>query len=312
LEQFCILARTQRSRACAALIQQVLSHRKIFTFGELLSMPSVQALKDEPEFCSAYQSLELFAYGTYMDYVSAPTGFYLELSTPQILKLKQLSLITLASAEKVIPYTSMLQAIAVESSRELEDMIIDVIYSGLLMGRLDHRNQLLRVQSVAARDVRPGQIAHLIETLNEWKKSFGQLNMAVKESSSYMRQQREMSLAESKAAQEVADVKQKQIKQIIDVGMDPLEELAELKSTSSHAFGNYRSSGMGMGAEEGMGMGMDYEDTSAAASTLRSSSSSNSSRPRPYPSGQRPSAGKHPRRQVSGTGGGAVGAGHRR
>lgn len=67
LDQFCILAKSQKSRACAALIQQVLSHRKIYVFGELLKLPSVQSLKDT-EFRTSYNSLELFAYGTYRDY----------------------------------------------------------------------------------------------------------------------------------------------------------------------------------------------------------------------------------------------------
>jgi hypothetical protein len=44
LEQFCILAKTLKGRACAALIEKVLNHRKIFVFGELLSEPSVQAV----------------------------------------------------------------------------------------------------------------------------------------------------------------------------------------------------------------------------------------------------------------------------
>lgn len=44
LEQFCILARTLKGRACVALIQQVLGHSKIFYFGELLAVPSIQGV----------------------------------------------------------------------------------------------------------------------------------------------------------------------------------------------------------------------------------------------------------------------------
>lgn len=76
LEQFCILARTQKGRACAALIEQVimqqfnnfptvycqfttdqcftsmqvLSNRKIFVFGELLALQSVLAVRND-EIC---------------------------------------------------------------------------------------------------------------------------------------------------------------------------------------------------------------------------------------------------------------------
>jgi hypothetical protein len=43
LEQFCILARTCKGKACCALIQQVIS-KKVFVFGELLAEPSIQAV----------------------------------------------------------------------------------------------------------------------------------------------------------------------------------------------------------------------------------------------------------------------------
>uniref|UniRef100_A0A4W5LD57 Uncharacterized protein n=1 Tax=Hucho hucho TaxID=62062 RepID=A0A4W5LD57_9TELE len=45
LEQFTLLAKTARGRACMALIQQVLSNKKLFVFGELLHM---QARPEEP------------------------------------------------------------------------------------------------------------------------------------------------------------------------------------------------------------------------------------------------------------------------
>jgi hypothetical protein len=42
IEQFCILAKTAKGRACTALIQQVLTDKRVFVFGELLALPSVQ------------------------------------------------------------------------------------------------------------------------------------------------------------------------------------------------------------------------------------------------------------------------------
>ena len=45
LEQFCLLARPLKGKACVVLIQQVLSHNKIFHFGELLSIPSIQGVR---------------------------------------------------------------------------------------------------------------------------------------------------------------------------------------------------------------------------------------------------------------------------
>jgi COP9 signalosome complex subunit 7 len=56
LEQFCVLAQTQRNRACVALIQQVVSHKKIFVFGELLAMPSVQSVSTSYELCIVHSA----------------------------------------------------------------------------------------------------------------------------------------------------------------------------------------------------------------------------------------------------------------
>jgi COP9 signalosome complex subunit 7 len=102
LEQFCILARTQKGRACVALILQVLNHKKIYVFGELLDVPSIQALR-ETEHEKALTTLELFAYGTYNDVKNNPDA-YLELNDFQKIKLKQLSIISLAKENKVISH----------------------------------------------------------------------------------------------------------------------------------------------------------------------------------------------------------------
>jgi hypothetical protein len=70
-------------------LSQVLSHRRIYVFGELLEQPSVQSVRiltfriafinlttrpvpqlKDSEFSNAFNSLELFAYGTLADYQS--------------------------------------------------------------------------------------------------------------------------------------------------------------------------------------------------------------------------------------------------
>lgn len=51
LVQFLVLAKGAKGAACVALIQQVLSHKKIFVFGELLAMPNVQAVRTRVRLC---------------------------------------------------------------------------------------------------------------------------------------------------------------------------------------------------------------------------------------------------------------------
>lgn len=68
LEQFTLLAKNARGRACVALIQQVLSNKKLFVFRELLDMPNVEALR-ESEYKEHYELLRIFCFGTYNDYL---------------------------------------------------------------------------------------------------------------------------------------------------------------------------------------------------------------------------------------------------
>ena len=98
LEQFVILAKGQKGRAMEALIRQVMSNKKIYVFGDLLELPSVQGLSGG-EYDKTLRTLELFAYGTFMDY-SANRDVFVELSDAQVYKLKQLSVVTLAQENR--------------------------------------------------------------------------------------------------------------------------------------------------------------------------------------------------------------------
>lgn len=54
---------------------------------------------------------------------------YLELSDVQTLKLRHLSLVTLAARDRVIPYSLMQKEFAIDNTRALEDLIIEAMYS---------------------------------------------------------------------------------------------------------------------------------------------------------------------------------------
>lgn len=68
LEQFTLLAKNARGRACVALIQQVLTNKKLFVFRELLDMPNVEALQNT-ENHGYYELLKIFCFGNYGDYL---------------------------------------------------------------------------------------------------------------------------------------------------------------------------------------------------------------------------------------------------
>eukprot|EP01031_Cornospumella_fuschlensis_P038294 gene38294-46534_t len=143
LEQYCILAKAQKGRACAILVQQVINHRKIFVFGELLNMPSIQSLADS-EFQREFATLNLFAYGTYQDYLSNPSS-YIELSDGQLNKLRQLSVLSLVAERQGVSYQELMDALGLSSVSSLEDLLISCIYANLLSGKLDQMRRTLWV-----------------------------------------------------------------------------------------------------------------------------------------------------------------------
>lgn len=71
LEQFTLLAKNARGRACVALVQQVLSNRKLFVFRELLDMPNVAALRESPENAGYYELLRIFCFGGVREFMGA-------------------------------------------------------------------------------------------------------------------------------------------------------------------------------------------------------------------------------------------------
>ena len=66
LENLVQMARVGKG-ACGPLIQRAISSRKIFVFGELLDEENIQALRGTA-LDKEFNTLELFAYGTYGDY----------------------------------------------------------------------------------------------------------------------------------------------------------------------------------------------------------------------------------------------------
>jgi COP9 signalosome complex subunit 7 len=111
--------------------------------------------------------LKLFAYGTWSEY-KAREAELPPLSQPQVLKLKKLSAVTFAAQSKTLSYTLLMRELQLASVRELEDLLIDCMYTGLISGRLDQQAGHLEVFSAAGRDVDPKELAGLAATLREW------------------------------------------------------------------------------------------------------------------------------------------------
>ncbi|GAA5946948.1 hypothetical protein JCM10213_002909 [Rhodosporidiobolus nylandii] len=160
LEPFVLLAKSARGSGAAALVSQAVGAAGVFVFSELLEQSSIKDLEksDNEQHRAQYRLLELFAYGTWGDYVAKRDSFP-TLTAEQETKLKQLTILTLATQSRSIPYATLLSTLSLPDVPALEDLLISAFYSGVLSGRLDQKASLLEVLSAHGRDVRPSPVA---------------------------------------------------------------------------------------------------------------------------------------------------------
>ncbi|KAK2361741.1 COP9 signalosome complex subunit 7 [Trifolium repens] len=153
--------------AVSSVIVDATSHPLLFAFSEILALPNVDQL--EASDSKVYlDMLRLFAHGTWSDYKSNAERLP-QLVPDQILKLKQLTVLTLAETYKVLPYDQLMQELDVTNVRELEDFLInECMYAGIVRGKLDQLRRCFEVQFAAGRDLRPGQLGNMIQTLSNW------------------------------------------------------------------------------------------------------------------------------------------------
>jgi len=176
LEPFLALSRSASSaRAAADLVVRATSAPNTFLFTELLQTPQIQALATSPEYAPYLTALQIFSYGTYASYVE--TAGLPPLTDAQALKLRQLSLLTLAkdtdksqSSTPALGYATLVDRLGLSSPLELEEIVISAIYAGLINAQLDPKNEMVQINKVAPlRDVAPaGAIGGLLESLQAW------------------------------------------------------------------------------------------------------------------------------------------------
>ncbi|KAI4302824.1 hypothetical protein MLD38_038525 [Melastoma candidum] len=156
------------SAAAAALIGEATSNPNLFAFSEILSVPNLLLQLEGTKYSAYLDILRLFAHGTWSDYKSNAVRLP-QLVPDQVLKLKQLTVLTLAETNKVLPYDQLMLELDVVNVRELEDFLInECMYMGIIRGQLDQLRRCFEVQVAAGRDLRPGQLGAMITTLSDW------------------------------------------------------------------------------------------------------------------------------------------------
>lgn len=167
IEYFVKQASNRKGAKLSEVITLATSHSSLFGFSEILSVSNVAELQGS-EHSRFLDLLRLFAYGTWSDYKSN-AGHLPPLLPDQVRKLKQLSVLTLAEIDKVLPYDKLMQELDVSNVRELEDFLInDCMYAGIVRGKLDQLRRCFEVQFAAGRDLPSEQLGSLIQTLGTW------------------------------------------------------------------------------------------------------------------------------------------------
>lgn len=166
IEQYVLLSKSAKGAACLELVKQVLEAPGVHVFGELLAMPNIAELQNGPN-AGYYNTLNLFAYGTYRQYLENQAQL-IPLTPVMRKKLQHLTIVSLAIKTKCIPYKELLHEMDIKNVRDLEDLIIEAIYADIIHGKLDQKNKQLEVDYAIGRDIRKGNVSEIVGTLQEW------------------------------------------------------------------------------------------------------------------------------------------------
>jgi len=241
------LAKGASGSGLVSVIKSVLKDPYIFVFGELLALPNVQELEKNSEHRPWLEVLRIFAYGTYKDYKTKRDELKLpELAPPQIEKLKQLTLVTHASNTKTLAYPSLMEELDLKDQRELEDLIIDTSYIGLLKGKLDQKKSVFEVESAIGRDIAPKDVGEMVDKIASWINASQDLLTALDKNVA----QASRSIEIKKKEDEDTEKTRQTIMEVIKTQREqqqPDQQLANMLSMGAlGGFGNIMM-GMGMG-----------------------------------------------------------------
>ena len=193
-QQYLLLAKSIRGSAAVDLVLRVFEHPDIYGFEEFLRLDSlVNSLKQDHTTLLA--TLELFAYGTLSNYESDRSR-YISLSNTARRKLQLLTLASLASHARILPYGLLLEQLRVESVRELEDLIIDGIYAQVIRGKLNQLNSRLDVEYALARDVNSVAFNRMENVLENWCMNCSNLLNILKSQARYANEKKKRMLDE--------------------------------------------------------------------------------------------------------------------
>lgn len=116
-----------------------------------------------PPNSNEYKLLHIFAYGVWADYLklepSLPDSLKLDPHSDAAKKLKSLTLLNCFASEKNCSYQSLLTVLSIDNAIELEDLVVELLGSGLIEGKIDEVNSTVICTRASSRCVPNNQEA---------------------------------------------------------------------------------------------------------------------------------------------------------
>ncbi|PIA18355.1 hypothetical protein COEREDRAFT_85331 [Coemansia reversa NRRL 1564] len=152
------------------IIKRVLEDDNVHHFGWLLNSQKVVELVSTDQYAEYGRLLELFCFGVLNDYKTG-TAQVSELSEVLLRKLKHLTLVSLASQNKILNYDELMRNLDCSAEQDVEELVIETTYNNLVKARLDQKRRLVEVDYVVGRDVRREDLQIIYSQLEEWSQT---------------------------------------------------------------------------------------------------------------------------------------------
>ncbi|KAK9466479.1 hypothetical protein V1512DRAFT_263691 [Lipomyces arxii] len=221
---FSLLPSVNSTSAAIDFVTRVTAAPDLFTFSYLLHVPSlIQHLQATEQSQSYLKLLKLFASGTWSDYTSNQASLP-PLSDQQATKLKQLSLVSLASKSHTLSYSALLSELSLPNNKALSSLVVSCIYSNLITATLDTKAELVTVSAViTGRDVADkDHLLRLKSVIDVWAE---RCLATVADLNSEAKKVRETALRESKDVQEYNRVVDRINKQLMAPNKDNFSQM---------------------------------------------------------------------------------------
>uniref|UniRef100_A0A0R3RQD3 PCI domain-containing protein n=1 Tax=Elaeophora elaphi TaxID=1147741 RepID=A0A0R3RQD3_9BILA len=151
----------------AQQIYSLVEASDIYAFAQFLAEPSVQALQKDPNYFKYYNLLYLFAYGTYGDSVARKNDLP-ELNETMLLKLRQLTLVTMCTRSKIFLIKDAMRELHISDLQEFQRLFISAVYDGIIQGRLNAQKNEVEVFSWKNRDISDEELDNICRELHKW------------------------------------------------------------------------------------------------------------------------------------------------